>query len=145
MIAKALPAQLAFVALVNNNMFDRYPNLKVAFLEFGAEWLFYMFGRMGHYLKVNRRRMPTRAGLPEREIEDYAKSGRIFVAPESDDPMLPLEMELLGQDQILFSSDFPHGEGRDNAARIILERGDLSDGQKRKILYDNPVSFFGLS
>src|SRR5262245_66507597 len=51
MIAKALPAQLAFVAIVGNKMLDRYGNLKVAFLEFGAEWIFYMFGRMEHYLK----------------------------------------------------------------------------------------------
>jgi uncharacterized protein len=145
MIAKALPAQLAFVAIVNNNMLDRYPNLKVAFLEFGAEWLFYMFGRMEHYLKVNRRRMPTSTGLPQKEIEEYAKCGRIFVAPESDDPMLAHEIELLGENQILFSSDFPHGEGRDNAAGSILRRNDLSDVQKRKILYDNPASFLALS
>ena len=142
MIGKALPAQLAFVAIVNNSMLDRYPNLKVAFLEFGAEWLFYMFGRMEHYLKVNRRRMPTNVGLPQKEVEDYAKCGRIFVAPESDDPMLVNEIELLGENQILFSSDFPHGEGRDNAARSIVQRSDLSDVQKRKILYDNPVGFF---
>jgi predicted TIM-barrel fold metal-dependent hydrolase len=59
--------------------------------------------------------------------------------------MLPQEITLLGENQILFSSDFPHGEGRDNAARNIMERSDLSDVQKRKILYDNPVSFLGLS
>ena len=143
MIAKALPAQLAFVAVVGNKMLDRYVNLRVAFLEFGAEWIFYMFGRMEHYLKVNRRRMPSPASLPQKEVEDYAKSGRIFLAPESDDPMLPQEIALLGEDQILFSSDFPHGEGRENAAGSILERHDLTDVQKRKILYDNPVKLFG--
>jgi predicted TIM-barrel fold metal-dependent hydrolase len=143
MIAKALPAQLAFVAVVGNKMLDRYPNLRVAFLEFGAEWIFYMFGRMDHYLKVNRRRMPSITALPQKEVEDYAKCGRIFIAPESDDPMLTQEIALLGADQILFSSDFPHGEGRENAALSILERGDLSAEQKRKILYDNPIKFFG--
>ena len=145
MIGKALPAQLAFVAIVSNGMLDRYPNLKVAFLEFGGEWLFYMFGRMEHYLKVNRRRMPTSVGLPQKEVEAYAKSGRIFIAPESDDPMLVHEIALLGENQILFSSDFPHGEGRDNAARSILQRSDLSDVQKKKMLYDNPVSFLASS
>jgi predicted TIM-barrel fold metal-dependent hydrolase len=143
MIAKALPAQLAFVAIVGNKMLDRYVNLKVAFLEFGAEWIFYMFGRMEHYLKVNRRRMPTTTSLPQKEVEDYAKSGRIFIAPESDDPMLAQEIALLGEDQILFSSDFPHGEGRENAAGSILQRSDLTAAQKRKILYDNPIHLFG--
>jgi uncharacterized protein len=143
MIAKALPAQLAFVAIVGNKMLDRYPNLRVAFLEFGAEWIFYMFGRMEHYVKVNRRRMPTTAALPQKDVEDYAKCGRIFMAPESDDPMLVHEIALLGEDQILFSSDFPHGEGRENAVLSILQRGDLIAEQKRKILYDNPINFFG--
>jgi predicted TIM-barrel fold metal-dependent hydrolase len=76
-------------------------------------------------------------------IEEYLKSGRLFVAPEADDPMLVAEMELIGEGQILFSSDFPHGEGRDEAASELLERIDLSDGQKRKILYDNAVTFYG--
>jgi predicted TIM-barrel fold metal-dependent hydrolase len=143
MIAKALPAQLAFVAIVGNRMLDRYVNLRVAFLEFGAEWIFYMFGRMEHYLKVNRRRMPSTSSLPQKEVADYARSGRIFIAPESDDPMLAQEIALLGEDQILFSSDFPHGEGRENAASSILQRGDLTAAQKRKILYDNPINLFG--
>jgi predicted TIM-barrel fold metal-dependent hydrolase len=50
---------------------------------------------------------------------------------------------LLGEDQLLFSSDFPHGEVRENAALEILERKDLSPAQKKKLLYDNTVRFFG--
>jgi predicted TIM-barrel fold metal-dependent hydrolase len=81
--------------------------------------------------------------LPEKAIEEYLKSGRFFVAPEAHDPLLPQEIDLVGEDHILFSSDFPHGEGRDNAASEILERTDLSDTRKRKILYDNTVKFCG--
>jgi hypothetical protein len=43
---------------------------------------------------------------------------------------------------VLFSSDFPHGEGRQNAALEILERTDLTDVQKRKLLY-NTGRLFG--
>ena len=88
LIGKVIPAQLAFVALVGHGMLDRYPELKVGFLEFGAEWIFYMFGKMGHYSKVNKRRMPLGSKLPQREVEDYLKSGRIFIAAEAEDPML---------------------------------------------------------
>ena len=143
LISKALPAQLAFVSMVGHNMLERYPRMKVAFLEFGAEWIFYMCGRMDHYLKLNRSRMPVSKQLPRNDIEDYLKSGRIFVAAEADDPMLVHEMNLLGEDHILFSSDFPHGEGRENAMLEVIERNDLSEGQKRKILYHNTVRFFG--
>ena len=143
LISKALPAHLAFVALVSHNMLDRYPNLKVGFLEFGAEWIFYMAGRMKHYVVVNRRRSPVAKGLPRKDVEDYLKSGRIFVAAEADDAMLTDEMALIGEDQILFSSDFPHDEGRGTATTEILERSDLSEKQKRKLLYDNTVRLFG--
>ena len=46
--------------------------------------------------------------------------------------MMTQEMALLGEDQILFSSDFPHDEGRGDAMKEILERHDLSETQKRK-------------
>ncbi len=49
----------------------------------------------------------------------------------------------IGEDHILFASDVPHNEGRENAAKEILGRRDLSPSQKRKFLYDNTVGFFG--
>ena len=87
--------------------------------------------------------MPIKTELAQRSIEEYAKSGRIFIAGEADDKLMPQEIELLGEDQILYSSDLPHGEGRHNAAKEILARTDITDTQKRKILYDNAVNFFG--
>ena len=144
-IAMGMPAQLAFVALVAQGMLDRYPDLKVAFVEFGADWLFYVVGRLGHYLPSYRVDPTVRemGRLPQKTIEEYLKSGRVFVSPEAHDPMLLHEMALIGEKQILFSSDFPHGEGRDNAAKELLERTDLTEVQKRQILYDNSVRFYG--
>ncbi|HEY7164127.1 MAG TPA: amidohydrolase family protein [Candidatus Binatia bacterium] len=144
-IAMGIPAQLAFVALVAQGMLDRYPQLQIAFLEFGAEWLFYVVGRLGHYFPSYRDDPTVRemGRLPQKAIEEYLKSGRIFVAPEAHDPLLVHEMALIGEKQILFSSDFPHGEGRDNAASEVLERPDLTEAQKHRILYDNAVRFYG--
>ena len=144
-IAMGIPAQLAFVALVAQGMLDRYPNLKVAFLEFGADWLFYVVGRLGHYLPSYREDPTVRemGRLPQDGIEAYLKSGRVFVSPEAQDPMLLQEIMLVGERQILFSSDFPHGEGRDNAAKELLARADLTEVQKRQILYGNAVGFYG--
>jgi len=63
-------------------------------------------------------------------------------AAETDDAMLVQEMVLLGEDRILFSSDFPHDEGRGDAMKEILERTDISESQERKILHHNTVRFF---
>jgi predicted TIM-barrel fold metal-dependent hydrolase len=143
LIGKVIPAQLAFVALVGHGMLDRYPSLKVAFLEFGAEWIFYMFGKMDHYVRVNKQRMPLGARLPNQDIEAYFKSGRIFVAAEAEDRMLTHELDLLGENQILCSSDFPHGEGRQSSIAQLLARKDITIEVKRKIVYDNSVRLFG--
>lgn len=143
LIGKVIPAQLAFVALVGHGMLDRYPELKVGFLEFGAEWIFYMVAKMDHYLKVNKRRMPLGGRFPQRDVKDYLKSGRIFLAAEADDTMLIHEMALVGEGQILCSSDFPHGEGRENSITQLLDRADLTPETKKKILFDNSVRLFG--
>jgi predicted TIM-barrel fold metal-dependent hydrolase len=144
-LSMALPAQMAFVALAGQGMLDRYPALKIGFMEFGAEWLFYMVGRMDHYLDRDRMiQPPVLSGtLPRTSIRDYLKSGRIFVCGEMEDALMKDEIALLGEEQLLFSSDYPHGEARENAAATLMERTDLSAIQKRKILYDNPARFFG--
>jgi predicted TIM-barrel fold metal-dependent hydrolase len=142
-IGMSLPALMAFVAIVGHGMLDRYANLKVGFLEFGAEWILYMVPRLDHYLPIYRGQMPIKTEVPQKTIEEYVKSGRIFLAGEADDKLLPQEIALLGEDQMLYSSDLPHGEGRHNAAKEIIARRDITDTQKRKILYDNAVKFFG--
>jgi predicted TIM-barrel fold metal-dependent hydrolase len=87
--------------------------------------------------------MPLGTRLPAQDIEAYFKSGRIFVAAEAEDRMLAQELELLGEDQILCSSDFPHGEGRQSSIAQLLARTDITTEVKRKIVYDNSVGLFG--
>src|SRR5262249_61211973 len=99
------PAQLAFMAIVGHRMLDRYPELKVAFLEFGAEWIFYMVARMDHYLPLDRgahlwgMSMPNAETLPRKSVEEYVKSGRIFIAAEADDKLLHNLFELLRSEE----------------------------------------------
>lgn len=143
-LGMTLPAQMAFLAIVGHGMLDRYPNLRVAFLEFGAEWMLYAVNRMDHYLPEVRSVQVAGAGsVPTASAKDYLKSGKVFVGGEADDPYMLQEIELLGEGQLLFSSDFPHRELRENSTTEILARADLSETQKRKIFYDNSVSFYG--
>jgi predicted TIM-barrel fold metal-dependent hydrolase len=140
-----LPAQMAFVALLGRGMMDRYADLRIAFMEFGAEWLFYMAGRIDHYIARDREIQPLilEAKMPKTAMKECLKSGRFFICGEMEDPLMTQEIALLGEGQLLFSSDYPHGEGRENAARELLARTDITERQKRKILYDNPIRLFG--
>lgn len=142
-IGKAIPGQLAFVALFGHGLFTRYSDMKVAFLEFGGEWIFYSVGRMLHYAEVNRGRMPNPETLGKETVKDLVRSGRFFLAVESSDLMMSQELELLGDGQILYSSDFPHGEGRESAAAEVIGRTDITREQKEKVLYGNAATFYG--
>ena len=59
-IGMSLPAQMAFVAIVGHGMLDRYPNLKVGFLEFGAEWMLYMVAAPRSLPAIDRSQMPIK-------------------------------------------------------------------------------------
>ena len=62
---------------------------------------------------------------------------------EMEDPLMKEEIALLGEDQLPYSFDYPHGEAREDAAQNLLERKDITEMHKQKILCNNPVRFFG--
>jgi uncharacterized protein len=143
-IGMSLPVFLAFFAVTGGGLMDRHPSLKIAFLEFGAEWILYMVPRMDHYRDMAvANGLPFAADVPQKRIIEYVQSGNLFISSEAEDHLVPEEMKLVGEDQFLYASDIPHPEMRENAAEIILDRNDLTDAQKRKLLCNNPTRFYG--
>lgn len=142
-IGMSLPAFLAFYAITCGGLLDRYPKLRVGFFEFGSEWILYAVARIDKYRDMAAANgIPYNTDIGKKRALEYAKSGNIFVSGESEDRVLPQEIELLGEDQFLYSSDFPHPEERDAGSNAIAERSDLSETQKRKILWDNAIRFW---
>lgn len=143
-IGMTFPMFLGFYAVIGGGLMDRYPSLKFAFLEFGSEWLLYAVPRMERFRRMAERRgAPTPVDMPRRRVVEYLRSGRFFITCEGDDEVLPEEIELMGEDNILFASDMPHPEMRDNAAEEILQNKELTDAQKRKILCNNVIRYYG--
>ena len=57
------------------------------------------------------------------------------------------DVELLGDDCLLWASDFPHEATRTDMRKLVNEhfaRKDLSREAKRKIIYDNAKRFYAL-
>jgi predicted TIM-barrel fold metal-dependent hydrolase len=76
---------------------------------------------------------------------DYIHKGNIYFSSEVEDVLLPQVLELVGDGQLLFASDMPHGDRERFAAKTLQVRKDISDAAKTKILESNPVRFYGLS
>jgi uncharacterized protein len=135
-----LPVMMGFFSIVGGGVLDRFPKLKVAFLEAGSEWIPYMVGRMDHYHPVVQM-LGNRSKKPPSE---YLKEGRLYVTCEAEEPLLPHVIDLMGEDQILIEGDIPHAEARETGIQEIRDRTDIPEKVKQKILRENGLVFYNL-
>jgi predicted TIM-barrel fold metal-dependent hydrolase len=75
---------------------------------------------------------------------EYVRKGNFFFSTEADDVLLPQVIELVGEDNMVFGSDMPHGDREPFVARKVQARTDISETAKLKILESNPARFYGL-
>jgi uncharacterized protein len=68
-----------------------------------------------------------------------------YVSVEPDEAPARYMVEQFGADQIVFSTDYPHGDSRYPAAVESFLELPLSDEAKRKILWDNCARFYSVS
>jgi hypothetical protein len=140
----SFPLLASCVSLIGAGTFDRFPKLRVAFLEAGCEWVPHVASRMTHFYEFAAERMPRALPAAKRRPEEYLRSGNIYVSCEVEDRLLPFVIDLIGEDQILYASDIPHSDRMFDSVGYLRGRIDLKDAAKRKILRDNPARFYKL-
>src|SRR2546430_792794 len=122
-------------SIVFEGILERFPDLRLAFLEAGAGWAPYWMERMDdEYDKRGEVEAPALKQKPS----DYVRSGKIYFSCEADEWLLPQALKWVGDNQIVYASDFPHWDHSFPASiDEIRNRRDLTDAQKRKVLADN--------
>lgn len=143
-----MPVLMGFVALITGGVLDRFPNLRVAFLEAGCLWIPFMVDRLNHRFPHAKRMAeiyPQISVKASMSPMDYLRRGNLYFSAEVEDKMLPQVIELVGQKQIVFGSDMPHADRDRFAAKILQERNDISLSAKEDILEKNPSRLYGLS
>jgi uncharacterized protein len=120
---------------------EKFPRLRLAFLEAGCGWAPYWMERMDDEYAKRRSEAPALKKLPS----EYVRSGTVYFSCEADEWLLPQALKLVGENQIVYASDFPHWDNSyPRSLDEIKNRGDLNDGQKQKILGDNARRLYGL-
>jgi predicted TIM-barrel fold metal-dependent hydrolase len=141
---------IALSGFVFHGVLDRFPKLRVAFLEGGSGWVTFWMDRMDRTNQYHYQidfRGEYLGPTAEKKPSDYIKSGRIFFGCEGNEESLPYQVERAGAQGFLFASDFPHEIGPDDCqkeVREILEQDGLSDTDKQAILADNARRLYGL-
>jgi predicted TIM-barrel fold metal-dependent hydrolase len=124
--------QAALIPLVIGGVFERFPELKVAFFECYAEWPLYWMHRMDDDAE---RLQPIYAPYLSTLPSEYVKRNCYFTC-EVDEPHLGFTLQELG-DHVLLATDYPHHDSEwPNCVRSIRERSDISEEQKQSILGD---------
>jgi uncharacterized protein len=140
-IGRPVETIIQFVGLMYAGIPERFPKLRIAFLECGVGWVPYWMERMDEEWE---KRGKVEAPLCKNKPSEYIRHGNWFVATEPEEEMLPYVIERIGNDKILFASDYPHWDGMfPYAVSTIRERKDISDTDKEYILRKNAQRFYG--
>jgi predicted TIM-barrel fold metal-dependent hydrolase len=132
---------LAVASFVCGGILERHPRLKVAFLEANCSWAPWLLWRMDEAYELEGDIAMTE--LTMRPSEYFRR--QCFVSVEPDETPVRHMIEDFGADQLVFSTDYPHGDSRyPKAVEDFLEL-PLSDEDRRKILWDNCARFYSLT
>ena len=132
-LSSANPTQDTFANLLAHGLFDRFPNLRLACIETGAEWVFHLFEK----LKKSFGQSPHL--YPEDPRETFKR--HVWVSPYYEDELGALRT-LLGADHILMGSDYPHAEGLADPISYIkdLKNFDYPDADCRLVMRENGIA-----
>jgi predicted TIM-barrel fold metal-dependent hydrolase len=78
------------------------------------------------------------------EPEEYIRRGQIYFGFEVDEKLLPFALEEFGDECWLYGSDIPHGDRLYNSVKVLLDRTDIPEASKQKLLVDNVARFYNL-
>jgi uncharacterized protein len=125
-------------------VFERFPKLRVAYLESGCGWVPYLADRLDESWEHRLKRWPYPS---RRSPSEIMHGGNLYYACEREEKTLASVAELIGAGQLLWASDFPHErpwEEFSGDIDTLINRKDLPESLTRKILFDNPRRLYNL-
>ncbi|HEX4822346.1 MAG TPA: amidohydrolase family protein [Acidimicrobiales bacterium] len=118
------------LSMVLANQFVKFPNLRVASIENGAEFLPDLFRKLR---SVDKK---MRGYFAEDPVEIFKRN--IWINPFWEDDLTSV-VEWVGADRVVFGSDWPHIEGLPEPLDYVRETKRLSDDDRRRVLHDNAM------
>ncbi len=125
-------------SFLGGGILERHPKLRVAFLEANCSWLPWLLWRLDEDYELEGDLCMT-----DLQMEPSAYFKRQCVASvEPDETPARYAVDFLGTDNLVYSTDYPHGDSRYPHATELFLKLPLSAEAKRKILWDNCARFY---
>lgn len=100
----AADQMVALTALAMGGVLDRFPALRVGFMESGIGWVPYFVHRMHEHHEKLGPMLPDMTSDPR----DILERGQCFFSFEAEEPLLGTCVEQLGAGPWVYASDYPH-------------------------------------
>jgi predicted TIM-barrel fold metal-dependent hydrolase len=125
------PISDAVASLVAEGVFARFPNVRLATIESGSEWVAPLFKKL-------RKAYGQHAyAFAEDPIETCRR--HVWISPYYEDDLVELR-NTIGADHVLFGSDFPHAEGLANPVDFVHDLDGFTDDEIRLVMRENGLA-----
>jgi predicted TIM-barrel fold metal-dependent hydrolase len=127
--------------MVINGIPERFPRLKLLWIEGGLAWIPFLMQRLDNEYKMRTSEAPLLKKLPS----DYMREMWYTSQPieNGDNELLEMTLRTMNAEtQLLFSSDYPHWDF--NLPSTIYDLPFLTEAAKRRILGQNAWDLFQL-
>jgi uncharacterized protein len=128
-------------SFLGGGILERHAKLKVAFLEANCSWLPWLLWRLDEAYELE-------GDLDMRDLtmppSAYFKR-QCVASVEPDETPARYTVDCLGNDNLVYSTDYPHGDSRYPHATETFLKLPLTEEDKRKILWDNCARFYAVS
>jgi len=136
-----LEQMLACAQLIGTGVLERHPDLRVVFLEAGGGWVPYWLARLDHQVPCYGGYAPELRLTPS---EYFAR--QCWISFEIDEATLPVLVPFVGEDRIVWGSDYPHADSTFPGAVRELQAtiASLPGPVRSRILGENAAALYGL-
>jgi predicted TIM-barrel fold metal-dependent hydrolase len=128
MVGQWRPVEDSVASLICHGIFTRFPALKVAVIENGSSWLAPLMKSLADVYKKNPRDF---SADPIEQIRNH-----IHISPFWEEDLNELA-DFLGEDRVLFGSDYPHPEGLAEPRSYLQALEGAEPERIRKIMGGN--------
>ena len=141
-IGHPVEQMISLTSTIMGGVPERFPRLRLAFLEGGIGWVPFWMDRMDEeWEKRGKVEAPDLTRAPSA----YIRGGNFYFGVECEEHTIPDGVRWGLEDTLLYSSDYPHWDADwPNTVHEVAERDDISDEVKRKMMHDNAVRFYKL-
>ena len=142
--ACAFPMELmlAMSAMIVGGVLERFPAMRVGFLEGNCGWLPWWLHRLDdQWKKYGGGEQIKLSAMPS---EIFMR--QCFIGTDVDEELLKVVVNEIGDNNIVMSVDYPHADGPfPNGVKEFLELPAVSLESKKKIMWENCLRLYGFS